>query len=247
MAKLHQILAVERDVKQTSDRRITDVYHQLQKAPLLVGIDRSYQPIDDEGEHFPSETTRVQVRTQEALKSSADEFERLWDLVATKDFGNTEARADVVLKNGTVLVEAAPATYLLWLEKQLNDIRTIFSKLPTLDPSEEWEFSAEHDCYVTPPVQTHKSKKIPRAFVKAEATDKHPAQVDVWQEDVLVGYWTTVKSSGAIPASEQRQLLDRVLEVLEAVKVARTNANDTEVAQQKIARQPLQFIFGTQS
>jgi hypothetical protein len=35
--------------------------------------------------------------------------------------------------------------------------------------------------------------------VKAEATEKHPAQVEVYHEDVVVGQWKTVKFSGALP------------------------------------------------
>lgn len=243
MPKLHQILAVDRDVRKNSDRRITDGYQLLQKPALLSGIARTYRPKDVEGDQFPAESTRVQVRTQTVVVDSTAEFERLWDVVATKDWGNTKAVADVMLEDGTVLISGAPATYLLWLEKQLNDIATIVGKLPVLDPTEEWLFSSEQDCYVTPPVENHKTKKIPRVLVKAPATDKHQADTEVWHEDVVVGYWTTIKSSGALPATRVREMLDRVNAVREAVKVARAKANETEVEQQKIARKPLQYIF----
>ncbi len=39
-----------------------------------------------------------------------------------------------------------------------------------------------------------------RVQVKAEATDKHPAQAELYCEDMPIGYWTTVKFSGALPA-----------------------------------------------
>lgn len=48
--------------------------------------------------------------------------------------------------------------------------------------------------------------QVPRNHVKAEATDKHPAQVEVYHEDVPVGYWTTVKFSGALPARRVNEL-----------------------------------------
>ena len=45
----------------------------------------------------------------------------------------------------------------------------------------------------------------------AEATQQHPAQVQVYMEDVPEGDWTTVKFSGALPASRVRTLLERVV------------------------------------
>jgi len=83
-------------------------------------------------------------------------------------------------------------------------------------------------------VQTTKTKKIPRNHVKAEATDKHPAQVEVYYEDVVVGYWRTVKFSGALPASRVKELLDRVDKLQQAVKFAREEANNSEVTDQHI-------------
>src|SRR5581483_8802586 len=103
-----------------------------------------------------------------------------------------------------------PVTYLLFLEKQLVDLHTFVEKLPTLDPAKQWKFDNASDTWATEPVQTVKTKKVPRNHVKAEATDRHPAQVEVYHEDVLTGRWTTTEFSGAIPATERNALLDRV-------------------------------------
>lgn len=243
--KIHQILAVEKDVRQTATRRITDAYQQLQKPALLSGISRSYTPKDEDGDTLPPESTLVQVNARAALLNAKTEFERLWDVVATKDFGNLDATADVMLEDGTVLIEGAPTTYLLWLEKELNDLHTLVSKLPTLDPSETWTWDDNVGAYVTPPTHTVRSKKVPKAFTAAPATDKHPAQVQVFQEDVQVGTWETVHFSGALPATEVKDLVDRVNAVRKAVKEARARANETEVEQKHIAAAVLDFIFPT--
>uniref|UniRef100_UPI003F4985E3 DUF7873 family protein n=1 Tax=Nonomuraea bangladeshensis TaxID=404385 RepID=UPI003F4985E3 len=50
MAKLNQILAVEKGVKASSQRAVADAHHTIQKHPLLSGLSRTYQPIDDEGD-----------------------------------------------------------------------------------------------------------------------------------------------------------------------------------------------------
>jgi hypothetical protein len=83
-------------------------------------------------------------------------------------------------------------------------------------------------------VQTNRTKKVPRVLVKYEATDKHPAQVETWFEDIPVGVWNTVHLSGAVPAARQRELLARVADLAEAVKIAREEANMAEVTDQHV-------------
>ena len=127
--------------------------------------------------------------------------------------------------DGTVLASDIPVTYLLFLEKQLADLQTFVTKLPVLDAAETWSYDEATDAYATPPTQTTRSKKVPRNHVKAEATEKHPAQVEMYFEDVLVGYWTTVKFSGALPQARVNELRARVIKLSEAVKIAREQAN----------------------
>jgi hypothetical protein len=116
--------------------------------------------------------------------------------------------------------------------------------LPTLDASELWSFDQAADCWATEPVQTTKTKKIPRNHVKAEATEKHPAQVEVYYEDVVVGHWKTVKFSGALPAKRIKELLERVDELQQAVKYAREEANNTEVTDQHLGGKIFGYLFG---
>jgi hypothetical protein len=242
MAKLNQIIAVEKGVKSRSYSEFTEAHHTVQKAALLAGIARTYQPKDEEGEQYPPESTRVQVRAEEVLRQMADTLTRLFDVTATKDWANCSARADVVV-DGEVLLPAVPATYLLFLEKQLTDLHTFVAKLPVLDASESWSFDQAADCYATDPVQTTKTKKIPRNHVKAEATEKHPAQVEVYYEDIVVGHWRTVKFSGALPASRVKELLERVDKLQRAVKFAREEANDSEVTDQQIGERVFAYLL----
>ncbi|HEY7419363.1 MAG TPA: hypothetical protein VH593_29535, partial [Ktedonobacteraceae bacterium] len=196
--KLNQIIAIEKGTKSRSLQELTDAHHTLQKPTLLAGISRTYRPKDEEGEHFPSESTRVQVKAEEVIRKTTEALTKLFDVVATKDWANCQAKADVVV-DGKVLLTQVPATYLLFLEKQLVDLHTFIKKLPVLDAAETWTFDASADSWATEPMQTTKTKKIPRNHVKAEATEKHPAQVEVYYEDVVVGTWRTIKFSGALP------------------------------------------------
>ncbi|WP_371782083.1 DUF7873 family protein [Streptosporangium subroseum] len=241
--KLNQILAVEKGVKADTQRKVADAYHAIQKLPLLSGLSRTYQPIDDEGESLPPESTRVQVKADDVLRDVGKTLTRLFDVTATKDWTNTVARADVVV-DGRTLLEDVPVTYLLFLEKQLTDIHTMISKLPTLDPSETWTLDASTDSYRTEPVKTTRTKKVLRNHVKAEATEKHPAQVDVYTEDIVVGYWTKVAFSGAMPAAHVRALIERVTKLQDAVKFAREEANVTDVTDRKVGDAIFGYLFG---
>jgi hypothetical protein len=242
MPKLNQIIAIEKGIKTQTLQELQEGQKSLQKAPLLSGISRTYRPKDEEGEQLPGESTKVQLRAEEALKTLAGAMAKLFDITATKDWTNCTAKADVVI-DGTVLLSGVPATYLLFLEKQLIDIHDFIKKLPTLDAAESWTFDQSADCWATEPVQTVKTKKIPRNHVKAEATEKHPAQVEVYYEDVLVGTWRTVKFSGAIPATRVHDLLQRVEKLQQAVKFAREEANAIIALEQKVGEQIFKFLL----
>src|SRR5262249_2064167 len=217
-------------------------HHALQKPALLAGISRTYRPKDEEGEQLPPEATKVQMKAEEIIRRTVDILVELFDVTATKDYTNGKARADVVV-DGKVPLGAVPVTYPLFLEKQLVDLPTFVKKLPVLDASETWAHDASADCWATEPVQTAKTKKIPRNHVKAEATDKHPAQVEVYHEDVVVGYWKTVKFSGALPQKRVNELLARVEKLQHAVKFAREEANDHAAEEQKVGRTVLNYLF----
>ena len=241
--KLNQIIAVEKGVKSGALRDLTDAHHSLQKPALLTGISRTYQPKDEEGEALPPESTRVQVKTEDVLRRTAEVLTRLFDVAATKDWANCVARADVVV-DGRTLLSDVPVSYLLFLEKQLVDLHTFVKKLPLLDAAEAWSFEESADYWRTEQVRTIRTKKVPRNHVKAEATEKHPAQVEVYYEDVPVGYWTTVKFSGALPARRVNELTDRVEKLQQAVKFAREEANALEVTDQHVGDAVFGYLFG---
>jgi hypothetical protein len=243
MTKLNQIIAVEKGVKSRSFQDLTESHHVLQKPALLAGISRTYRPKDEEGEQLPPESTKVQIRIEDVLTQVSATLTRLFDVTASKDATNAVAQADVVV-DGRPLLERVPVTYLLFLEKQLTDLHTFVRKLPVLDAAGTWAFRDSANSYSTEPVRTIRTKKVPRNHVKAEATDKHPAQVEVYYEDVAIGYWTTVKFSGALPASRVAELLGRVEKLQQAVKFAREEANSTEVTDRKVGDTIFGYLFG---
>ena len=242
--RLNQVIALEKGVKTTAESGLTQAYHQLEKVQLFHGQERSYRPKDDDGDQYPAEPVKLQLRVPDVLADTAEQLTRLFDVTATKDAGNQLAAADIEV-DGVTIVSAVPVTTLLALEKKLVDLATFVSKLPTTDQAENWTWDADSLCWRADTAQTIKTKKIPRNHVKAPATDKHPAQVEVFTEDVLIGTWSTTKLSGAVSAAQKRSLLERVKKLQQAVKVAREKANMTEAADVHIGAQIFNYLQWT--
>lgn len=227
--KLHMIIAVERGAEARAQKRLTDLHRLVQTDAVIAGIARSYQPLsDDPAEELPPQSTKVQVRVPDVLAEMSRLLTRVYDLAVTKEKANTVARADVMLDDRVLLADL-PVGALLFLEKRLDNVRTFIEKLPTLDPAEQWSFDTTANAYATPPVKTAKPRKVPRVLELSPATERHARAVQVFNEDVTVGYWTTVKFSGAIPESLKATYLDRVNTLIAAVRVAREAANEAEV------------------
>ncbi len=242
MPKLSQILAIEKQIKTSAGEQLTATYHALQKEPMLQGITRVYKPLSEDGEKFPAEKQEVQLRVTAALDDVVKALAPLYDVVAQRDRANCQAAADVEI-DGVTILKGIPAVTLLYLEKQLVDLHTVIAKLPELPQTESWKLDENADCYITEPVETAKSKKIAKPFVKAEATKEHPAQVEVVHEDVLQGYWTTIKFSGALPRDRKRVLRERVEALLGAVKFAREAANQVDAPKVSIAKEVFGFLM----
>jgi hypothetical protein len=242
MSKLCQIVAVEKSVKNKAHQGLTEAYQKVQKSALLTGISRVYRPNDESGEQLPAESTRVQLNAQDVLKDVAKVLTELFDVTACKDYTNCFAHADVSVGE-VVIAKDVPITYLLFLEKKLTDIHTFVSKLPTLDPSEEWTFDSNVGAFVSKPSETVKTKKVFVPLLLAPATDKHPAQVKEGFEDKTVGVWKTVKFSGAMPAQKVADMLERVERLQKAVKFAREECNTREVEQVKVGEKIFTYLF----
>jgi hypothetical protein len=241
--KLNEAVALARSAKTRVHGALTALHRESQKADLYAGLARTYQPVRDDAERFPDESRVVQQNSADVLAEVNRLLLERWNTEANVVAGNNEARADLVLLDGTVLLRDVPATYLLFMEKALEDFYTFTAKLPTLDPAETWTWDANRSVHASKPVETAKEKRVPKPLVLAAATDKHPAQVTTYEDLEVRGYWTTTKLSGALPVEDKRVILLRVVELRDAVKTARERANQLTVTSWQPARTLLNFVL----
>jgi hypothetical protein len=243
VAKLNQILAIEKGIKTRVYAEFTELHQATQKPALMNGFHKSYQSRDEEGETYPSESQKVQHNANEVLERVAASLAELFDITATKDWTNCSARSDVMI-DGRALLKDVPATYLLFLEKQLSDLHTFVAKLTELDPGSDWSVDPGTGLYKTDATLTQRTKKVQRPITLYEATKEHPAQTQLITEDVIAGTWMTIKYSGAIPAPRKKQLLGRIEKLSNAVKYAREQANSAEATDKKLGKEVFDFLFG---
>ena len=242
--KLNQLIAIEKGVRNDANTALTETYHVVQKGDPFIGISRTYQPLNDGDIDLPpGESKRVQVNAELLLHEVAKKLGRLWDVAASKDATNTKASADIVLEDGTVLATNVPVTTMLWLEKQLVDLSTVFSKLPVLDPARDWSYNNNVAAYESEVEETRRTRKIEEPLTLAPATPQHAAQVTMVTKDVPVGIWKTVHFSGALPMVRVNALADRVRQVSEAVKKARETANVTEVTDVRTGQSLMEYLL----
>lgn len=224
MAKLNQIIAIEKGIKSRIYGGLTELHKTLQKPELFNGFSKNYQKLAEDGEDLPPESKRVQFTVPDVLRAVERGLTEHFDVTARKDWSNCNAKATIMV-DGFRIVEDVPVTFLLFLEKQLTDLHTMVKTLPVLDIADDWKQDINSGFFKTDEVKTHRTKKMQRPIVLYDATAEHPAQTNIITEDVLAGHWVTVKQSGAMPRPEKLALLGRVEKLLQAVKQAREAAN----------------------
>jgi len=240
--KLNQIVALVKGKKARVQAALTEIHHGW-KQDAIVGLSRTYTPLDEDGVRFPSECKLVTVAVDGKLVEIKTQLEDFYNVIATQERGNTTASADIMV-GSKIVCEKVPVSVLMFLEKQLVDLRTLVSELPVLPVGKTWQWSDANGCYVAAVEESIKTAKIPKVLTLAEATKEHPAQTQVYSEDVRIGTWASTYMSGAVPVVTKQRYLAKITELRDAVKIAREDANSADVTMEaKLGKQILSHVF----
>lgn len=241
MGKLHEVLAVEPDLKAAAQRAVNAIKGLFAQGQVrLLGEIRTYAPLDETGDKFPDEITELATTAEAELAGLELAYGPWVDAAIQKETTNQKARATVLIDGEELFT--LPATGLLNLESKLAEIRKVYDAIPTLDPTEQWTFDKNQGHHISRERTSFRTKKLPRRFVKAEATKEHPAQVDVWTEDVRVGTWRKIIHSGMMTPVDKEERLRRIDNLIRMVRQARQRANDTEVEPITVAEKLFDYI-----
>lgn len=232
MSKLHELLAVESNLREQAG---------VTKKDLLNTFEKKKHHFSEAVQTFKSDTEGVPDKVEEKLGLQStinkelqwigDKLASSMDIAHQIDIANTTAKADVVLENGTVILKDVPATSLLQLEKKLKDVQELIAAVPTLDPAKGFEPDPDRGVgiFKARDVERLRTEKKFEYVVMVAPTDKHPAQVKELFVDKPVGKILIQEWSSLITVADKGDMLDRVESLLRAVKKARSRANEQEV------------------
>lgn len=114
MAKLNQIIAVEKGIKSRTYGEISELHKAAQKAELFNGFSKSYQPLDDDGEKLPGESKRVQFIASHVMKNVERLTTEIMAVTARKDWTNCVAKGTVKIDDA-VIIQDAPVSHFFSL------------------------------------------------------------------------------------------------------------------------------------
>lgn len=242
MGKLHELLAVEGDLKSAAISALAKAKEVFSSARVL-GMIRHYTPLMEDGSPLADERTELSTTSRAELAIIAEKVGAWMDAAIQKEITNAETAADVQI-NGKTLIPSLPAPALLNLESKLVEIRKLYSALPINDAAERWTRDESIGCWVSAVRTTYRAEKRYKSFEASPATEHHPAQVTVYTEDEKVGVWETTIYSGAVAVTEKQAYLDRIDILARAVRQARQRANMIDVKNVHVAGPIFAFING---
>lgn len=253
MAKLHELLAAEKTPTGAWNQLYEDTLKKFKNQQhFFDGHSKSLAMINDTPENKNIEAQAreekpVTTTVYETLEYALDIFAKSEDLQYQKNATNRMATGTVMWK-GSPLLANMPVDELLGLEARLTRLRQLFAEIPTLDATKHWQLDVDTGEYVWVtkfPEETTKTEKVIVPVIMAQATDKHPAQVQAVSKDVVVGKFTTIKRSGAATALQKADIIKTVDDLIIEVKQARMRANETEAVTDKVADKIVAVLMET--
>lgn len=241
--KLYELLALEQDRKYKANQAIGEAKNTFtKKSPYFDGMVKRYISLEENSEQIPDENKQMVTTVKDKLQEAIETIVKGVDAHLSKEETNAAnvAKAELVIagKNfGTF-----SATALLGLESHLNRIKDLYESIPVLDLTKRWNFDTQQGVYKTEAEVKFRAVKRPKVIVKYEATEKHPAQTELLYLDFQVGKYETTYTSGRLTTAQKTALVARINGLLEAVKIARSKANNVAVKNVKVGQQLFDFI-----
>lgn len=242
MGKLHELLAVEPDLRTGAEAALAKV-RAFFNSDKMLGFARVYQPLEEGGDERPPETKNVEQTVLGELRELARVFGRYVDASLEKEITNRITSADVVV-DGQLFLQDVPTPALLNLRGRLEELRKVIAKAPVYDTAQKWTHSGDRGLWESDPETRYSTAKAVRSLVLYEATKEHPAQVQTYTEDVRVGKWQITNYCGSLSPVQHAEILERLDRLIMAVKRAQIRANDVDVVQTKAADKIFTYILG---
>jgi len=246
MGKLHELLAVEGDLQGTAKKLAEEAIKTFSKPNHFLSSHQHVAMFEAEKQDKVVADVYQEMDTTVAAKLDylSEAVAKYFDAVLQKEMTNQKAVADLVI-GGATIGNNIPATFLLGMETKLRELRQVYEAIPTLAPGIPWELDETLGKGVYRMKHADEKIKTAKTFqfrVLYEATDKHPAQIEKWEDQVPVGKIITNVTSGMLSPADKSALLGRLDRMIQAVKRARTKANMVDAVEESIGARMFCYI-----
>jgi hypothetical protein len=242
---LHALLAVEPSLNQQATLMMSECESTFtKKGDHFEGLVKNYSPFNEGDDMVPPETKEVVTTVQEKLDYVKAYVIKALDATLSKEETNASGVAVAPLMVGGKNFGTYSAIGYLALEKFLLNIRKQYQSIPTLDPVRSWSLESQtgRTLYISPVEVKYRTVKKTKVITLAPPTDKHPAQVQLVADEMQVGKYDTVYSSGKLSPGDKSKLLGRIDELIQAVKLAKELANQADAKQVTLGASIFEFI-----
>ncbi len=239
MAKLHELLAVKPTRESETDALMKD---HAKKFKADLHLFQKTKKVFAQATEEAGAVAAPKVEEDTVLVTTLKKEAEMLDLLFTIDLANTQASEPLIhdgLDFGTV-----PATFLVHLEKRLNQVLDMAQGMATADPAAGFKPDAAMGVNVlqAEPIARPRTAKIEEFITVAPATDKHAAQVAKVTKDVVTGTVTTYHWTTLPTVHQKSEMIARVVALKDAVVQARARANCHEVKQQKVFGRMMDYV-----
>lgn len=241
--KQSHVLAEEKALKPVFEAIFKETLTTYTKKPEhFNGSFKKYHPKEENGDLIPDEVKVLTTTVPEKQEYFEGHFAKITDLTYNKEWTNTKAKADLVIR-GQTIAKDVPAPAFLALEAKFKQLKLVVSEIPTLEPDEDWTLDLnETGRWKSTKRQQARTISVVEPLVLHPGTEKHPPQVEKVTKNIQVGVYETQRISGKIPPITKSEWLKRIDEIIIEIEKARCTANETSATDYRIAQQLLHFV-----
>jgi len=244
MGKQHELLSVEKNIKNESIRRFKEGINTFQKkSNHFRGHIKRFDSVDPDIAMEVLEEVPIVSTVDEKLSFIFQAAIDAVDITIQKEATNQLANADIIVE-GEIIAKGIPATTLLGLESSLLEWKKCLHTIPTLDPAVAWKFDDVKGCYTSTLGTKTVKEKSTEWQVVAPPTKEHKAQVKEVTKAIETGTLSGEALSAMYTVAKKSAIIERLDVLLNSVKQARSRANSTEVVDINIGHNLTKFIFG---
>jgi hypothetical protein len=241
MKKLSELLAVEDEARKAIERKCNQCVDMFRAPDVnLTGTLKQHKP--DTGDPPDPETTPLITTVAREFEILAPHMSWYINMACSKELTTGKARSQFVI--GDNKKHTVPLSFMAVLFDHVTQLESIVSAAPTLDKQKDWALDDDRGCFVSKPEETDATQKRPCNHLLAEATEHHPAQVQVFMDDVKVGVDIKQTHSGAMTPDDKQAMLDRIAALKQAIKASMESAKALDLVPANIGEDIVAFIFG---